>query len=240
MPAKGSRRFHPVGADDDPEIARRRVADDVDDVAAQQRLAAGQDQEAVGREGRDLVDHLEAGGGVELAAVGEALRAHRRLAAGVEVAVLTGEVAAVGEVPRDDVRPREDAAVEPRTAGTGSSMLTCRSGLWLVEHPLVDLLAAPARVLLDAGLRHRTDEVGDALQARLRARRRSIGPRPPAPRWHPRPRRPSRRPSLPCTISEKGHFLGEDVYALPLPVRSARRATSPAGSRGGSSSIAIR
>jgi len=91
----------------DSSVARGGVTDDVDDVAAEQRLAAGQDQQTVGREGRDLVDDLETCLGIELAPVGEGGRVDRRLAAGVEVAVLTGEIAAVGEVPRDDVGPRE-------------------------------------------------------------------------------------------------------------------------------------
>ena len=56
-----------------------RVADDLEDVAAQQRLAAREDRQALGGEGGDLVDDLEALLGVELAAVGEGLGADRGL-----------------------------------------------------------------------------------------------------------------------------------------------------------------
>ena len=106
-PRQVLRDAHAVGADDDPEAALRRAPDDLEDVAPQQRLAAGQDRHAFRREGGDLVDDPEALVGAELAAVREVLRADLGRAAGVEVAVLAGEVATVGEVPRDDVGPGE-------------------------------------------------------------------------------------------------------------------------------------
>jgi hypothetical protein len=56
-----------------PRDSSRAVADDVDDVAAQQGLAAGQNEQGVGGETRDLVDDPQAGLGRQLAAVGEAL-----------------------------------------------------------------------------------------------------------------------------------------------------------------------
>ena len=97
------RDAHAVGADDDPEFTLRRAPDDLEDVAAQKRLAARQDRQAFRREGGDFVDDPEAFLGAELAPIGEVLRADLRRAAGVEIAVLAGEVAAVGEVPGDDV-----------------------------------------------------------------------------------------------------------------------------------------
>ena len=94
---------HAVGADDDPKFALRRAPDDLEDVAPQKRLAARQDRQALRREGGDFVDDPETLVGAELTPVGEVLRADLRCAAGVEIAVLAGEVAAVGEVPGDDV-----------------------------------------------------------------------------------------------------------------------------------------
>ena len=101
------RNAHAVGADDDPEFTLRRAPDDLEDVAPQERLAARQDREAFRRERGDFVDDPEAFLGAELAPIGEVLGADQRRAAGVEVAVLAGEVAAVGQVPGDDVRPGE-------------------------------------------------------------------------------------------------------------------------------------
>ena len=98
---------HAVGADDDPQFTLRRAPDDLEDVAPQERLAARQDRDAFRREGGNLVDDPEAFLGAELAAIGEVLGADLRRAAGVEIAVLAGEVAAVSQVPGDDVRPRE-------------------------------------------------------------------------------------------------------------------------------------
>ena len=57
--------------------ALRRAADDLEDVAPQERLAAGQDGDALRRERGDFVDDPEAFLGVELAAVGEVLGADR-------------------------------------------------------------------------------------------------------------------------------------------------------------------
>ena len=101
------RDAHAVGADDDPQFTLRRAPDDLEDVAPQERLAARQDRQAFRREGGDFVDDPEAFLGAELAPIGEVLRADQRRAAGVEIAVLAGEVAAVGEVPGDDVGPGE-------------------------------------------------------------------------------------------------------------------------------------
>ena len=101
--------LHAVGADDDPQSTLRRAPDDLEDVAPQERLAARQDRQAFRREGGDFVDDPEAFLGAELAPIGEVLRADQRRAAGVEIAVLAGEVAAVGEVPGDDVGPGERA-----------------------------------------------------------------------------------------------------------------------------------
>ena len=100
---------HTVRADDDPESALRRAPDNLEDVAPQQRLAARQDRQAFRRERGNLVDDPEAFRGAELAPIGEVLRADQRRAARVEVAVLAGEVAAVGEVPGDDVGSGERA-----------------------------------------------------------------------------------------------------------------------------------
>ena len=113
---------HAIGADDDPELALGRAPDDLEDVAPQERLAAGQDRQAFRRERGDLVDHLEAFRGAELAAIGEVLGVHQGRAAGVEIAVLAGEIAAIGEVPGDDVGPRERPAlsrVEGAVSGCG-------------------------------------------------------------------------------------------------------------------------
>ena len=63
-----------------------------------------EDRQAFRREGGDFVDDPEALVGAELAPIREVLRTDQRCAAGVEIAVLAGEVAAVGEVPGDDVR----------------------------------------------------------------------------------------------------------------------------------------
>jgi hypothetical protein len=101
------RDAHAVGADDHPQLTLRRALDDLEDVAPQQRLAAGQDGQALGRERGDLVDDPEALLGAELAAIGEIVRADQGLGAGVEIAVLAGEVAAIREVPGDDVRAGE-------------------------------------------------------------------------------------------------------------------------------------
>src|SRR4029453_14294199 len=92
-----------VGADADPEFTLRRSPDDLEDVAPQERLAARQDRQAFRRERGDFVDDPEAFLGAELASIGEVLRADQRLAACVEIAVLAREVAAVGEVPGDNV-----------------------------------------------------------------------------------------------------------------------------------------
>ena len=103
---------HAVGADDDPQPALRRAPDDLEDVAPQERLAAGQDRQAFRRERGDLVDDPEAFLRAELAPIGEVLGADQRRAAGVEIAVLAREVAAIGEVPGDDVGPGERAVAE--------------------------------------------------------------------------------------------------------------------------------
>ena len=106
-PRQVLRDAHAVGADDDPQPTLRRAPDNLEDVAPEERLAAGQDRQAFRREGGDFVDDPEALVGAELAPVREILRADLRCAAGVEIAVLAGEVAAVGEVPGDDVGPGE-------------------------------------------------------------------------------------------------------------------------------------
>ena len=111
------RDAHAVGADDDPESALRRAPDDLEDVAPQERLAARQDRQAFRRERGDLVDDPEAFLGAELAPIGEVLRADQRRAAGVEIAVLAGEVAAVGEVPGDDVGPGEPCSRDRSSLG---------------------------------------------------------------------------------------------------------------------------
>ena len=97
------RDAHAVGADDDPESALRRAPNDLEDVAPQERLAAREDRQAFRRERGDVVDDPEALLRTELAPVGEILRADQRLGPRVEIAVLAGKVAAVSEVPGDDV-----------------------------------------------------------------------------------------------------------------------------------------
>ena len=94
---------HAVGADDDPKVALRRAPDDLEDVAPQERLAARENRQAFRREGGDFVDDPEAFFGAELAPIGEVLRADLRGAAGVEIAMFASEIAAVSEVPGDDV-----------------------------------------------------------------------------------------------------------------------------------------
>jgi len=98
---------HAVGADNDPEFALRGAPDDLENVAPQERLPARQDRQAFRRESGDFVDDPEAFLGAELAAIGEVLRPDQRRAAGVEIAVLAGEIAAVGEIPGDDVGASE-------------------------------------------------------------------------------------------------------------------------------------
>ena len=105
---------HAVGADDHPQAALRRALDDLEDVATQQRLAPGEDRQALRGEGGDLVDDLVALLGAQLASIGEVLGADRRPGAGVQIAVLAGEIAAVGEVPGDDVGPGEIHAITCR------------------------------------------------------------------------------------------------------------------------------
>ena len=97
------RDAHAVGTDHDPEAALRRTLDDLENVAPQERLAARQDRHAFRCEGREILNYFEALLSAELAAVGEILRADERLGAGVEIAVLAGEIAAVGQIPGDDV-----------------------------------------------------------------------------------------------------------------------------------------
>src|SRR6185436_9267095 len=74
-----------------------------------ERFATGEDGQALRRERRDFIDDSEALLSAELAAIGEVLRAHQGRSAGIQVAVLAGEIAAIGEVPRDDVGPGECA-----------------------------------------------------------------------------------------------------------------------------------
>ena len=100
---EGRRDLDPVGPDHHEEPPGARVADDLQDVAAQQWFAAGQDRNGLGGERRDVVDDLEALGCRQLAPVGEGLVLDKRLAARVQVAVLAGEVTSVGQIPGDDV-----------------------------------------------------------------------------------------------------------------------------------------
>ena len=88
-----------VGADDNPQPTLGGALDDLENVAPQQRFAARKDRQALWCEVGDLVDDPEAVIGAELAAVREVLGADERAAAGVEIAVLAGEITAVGEVP---------------------------------------------------------------------------------------------------------------------------------------------
>src|SRR5205823_4685501 len=99
---------------------------DVEDVAPQQRLAAGQDRQALRRERGDVVDDPEAFLGAELAAIGEVFRADQRRAAGVEIAVLAREVAAIGEIPRDDVGPVEHSYM-PKNSRAASRICSSTS-----------------------------------------------------------------------------------------------------------------
>src|SRR5262245_58668691 len=100
------------------------VADDLEDVAAEERLAAGEDRQGLGGECGDLIDDAAALLGGKLGAVGEGVILDERLAAGVEVAVLAREVARVRQVPRDDVRAREGVHAHiPKRALASSSTL---------------------------------------------------------------------------------------------------------------------
>ena len=68
---------------------------------------AGQDRDALRRECGNVVDNPEAFLGAELAAIGEVLCCDLRCAAGVKIAMLAGQVAAISEVPGNNVRPGE-------------------------------------------------------------------------------------------------------------------------------------
>ena len=163
-PRQVLRDAHAVGADDDPQSTLRRAPDDLEDVAPQERLAARQDRQAFRRERGDFVDDPEAFLGAELAPIGEVLRADQRRAAGVEIAVLAGEVAAVGEVPGDDVGPGEldsrhrgDLDRQARTRCSHAEELAGR-----VEDLLVHFQGPSlAGESLDAGPRHGADELGN-------------------------------------------------------------------------------
>src|SRR4029078_7233841 len=97
----------------------------------QQRRAAGQDRQSFGREGGDLVDDPEAFLGAELAAIGEILGPDQGGSAGVELAVLARQVAAVGQIPRDDVGPGEPAGAGhgymPKKSRAASSIFSSTS-----------------------------------------------------------------------------------------------------------------
>jgi hypothetical protein len=82
--------LHAVGADDHPQALGRRVTNDLDDVAAEQRLAAGEDEQTIGGERRDLVDDAQTTVRGEFAAVGERFAVDLGSRARVEVAVLAG------------------------------------------------------------------------------------------------------------------------------------------------------
>ena len=160
-PRQVLRDAHAVGADDDPQSALRRAPDDLEDVAPQERLAARQDRHAFRREGGDFVDDPEAFLGAELAPIGEVLRADQRRAAGVEIAVLAGEVAAVGEVPGDDVGPGECVSCSD-AAGSCSATSHAEEVAGRVEDLLVHFEgpSLPGESL-DAGPRHGADELGN-------------------------------------------------------------------------------
>ena len=147
-------------------------------------------EQAVGREARHLVDDAQAGLGRQLAAVGEALVSHLGPRPGVEVAVLARQVAAVRQVPGDDVRvlerqPRPRYIPKKSLARSSTCSSTSRE-------------AVVARVSLDAGARHRADELGTfssrsnaaAVQATVAARR----PAAPCARSFPRTGISTRRP----------------------------------------------
>ncbi len=182
--------------------------------------------EAVGREGRDLVDDPAGTPSVSSSLrSAKAASRLRRLAAGVEVAVLAGEVAAVGEVPGDDVRAREGVVLvgegrRPRHRHIPKKLLGS------VEYRLVDLgEAVLLREPLDAGARHRPHELGDRLS---RSQRLAVDPlRPPACR-----RRPERR----LATGQPWHHRRERALRTRRPAARAdlhaeRRA--PSGSRAG-------
>ena len=125
---------HAVGADDNPQSPLRGAPDDLEDVAPEKRLAARQDRQAFRGERGNLVDDPEAFLGAELASIGEVLGANERRAAGVEVAVLARKIAAIGEVPRDDVGAGEEAAF---ICGL-SSQLQLNRQLPNAQHPTPD------------------------------------------------------------------------------------------------------
>jgi len=87
---------HTVGAEHRRELLLGRIARHVPDVAPQQRLAAGEDQEHVGIDVGDLVDHAPAFRGRQLTArVGPGVRGH--------VAMRALEVAPLRQIPRHRV-----------------------------------------------------------------------------------------------------------------------------------------
>ena len=109
--------------------------------------------------------------------IGEVLRADLRCAAGVEIAVLACEVAAIGQVPGDDVRSGErchsardsGSACPQRTARRRRLGITCRrirgphQGC---SRPLPGPALLP-RESLDAGPRHGADEFGNLREPRF-------------------------------------------------------------------------
>ena len=229
---------HAVGADDHPQSALRRAPDDLEDVAPQQRLAAGQDGQALGRERGDLVDDPEALLGAELAAIGEVLGADLRRAAGVEIAVLAGEVAAVGEVPGDDVGPGE-RAVPVRITVTSHMPKKSRAASRIC---LVHFAASLAR---GRTARCRSAPSGARTRGCSRAalrRRQSTGRRPARPGRRaaspPSPRSPgsSRANGQPGRRRRASRAASAPTRR---PGRSARRATGRPASRTALVSIAI-
>ena len=207
---------HAVGADDDPQprSAARRT------ISRMSRRSSGSPPVRMvrhsGANAGDLVDDPEAALGVELAPIGEAVGVDQRRAAGVEIAVLAGQVAAVGEVPGDDVGPGEASRHGPVD---GERRLTCRSGRGPRRGPRRRLQASPARgrsvsMPVRAIGPH---ELGDVREPRLGRRR-------------PRTGRPGVRRTLAGAILAR-HHRGEG--AARLRGRSARLASPRADASAG-------
>ena len=96
------RNHHAVGSNHNPQTVRVGVRGDLEYVFAQERLAAGQDEQRFRVHLANLVDDSEAFLGGELVlglGLGDA--------PGADVAVLAAQVALFGQVPADDVTSKE-------------------------------------------------------------------------------------------------------------------------------------
>src|SRR5439155_26776043 len=155
----------------------------------------GQDRQTFRRERGDLIDDPEAFLGAELAPIGEVVRADQRRDAGVKIAVLAREVAAVREIPGNDVGPVEVAHYIPKNSRAASRIFSSTS-----RHPLSRAnLSMPARAI------GRTNSGTFASRASAAAvHRTGIG----SATW------PFRASSVPGIIAANGHLPSDALDAL--------------------------